>query len=116
MNKIKIVRLNTLISYFALLIFLIADSLIHPPAVSTASLMALIAVKCVPLLLPVGGVVKGDVRAHSWLCFIVLVYFMSGVLRATTPNQLMWGLIEVFLSVEVFICAMLYVKWKKASV
>lgn len=116
MNALKFFRINTLVSYFGLLIFIIVDLLMNPPTTAIASLVAIITIKCVPLLLPIVGVVNGNTRSHSWLCFIVTIYFISGVLRATTPTQLTWGLIEVFLSVEVFVCAMLYVKWKKAAV
>lgn len=116
MNALKFFRFNTLVSYFGLLIFIIVDLLINPRTATVASLLAIIIIKCTPLLLPVIGVVNGNTRSHSWLCFIVTIYFISGVLRTTTPTQLMWGLIEVFLSAELFISAMLYVKWKKAAV
>ena len=116
MHKLKFVRINTLVSYFALLLFMIIDLAVNPPTASIASLMTIMAIKCLPLLLPVIGIIKGDVRSHSWLCFIVTIYFISGVLRATTPTQLTWGLVETFLSVEVFVCAMMYVRWKKAAV
>lgn len=116
MNKLKFTRTNTLVSYFSLLLFIVIDLAINPPVNSTTSLIAIMVIKCLPLLLPVAGVIQGNVRSHSWLCFIVAIYFISGVLRATTPTQLTWGLVEVFLSVEVFVCAMLYVRWKKASV
>lgn len=115
MNALRFVRVNTLISYIALLIFMIVDLLINPPTASIASLVVIIILKCLPLLLPVVGVARGNVRSHSWLCFIVMIYFISGVLRTTTPTQLVWGLVEIFLSVEIFICAMLYVRWKKSS-
>lgn len=113
MTKLKFVRIHTLVSYFALLIFITADLLINPPVASTTSLLAIIIIKSLPLLLPIVGVVGGNVRSHSWLCFIVMIYFISGVLRATTPTQLVWGLIEVLLSVEIFVCAMLYIRWEK---
>jgi uncharacterized membrane protein len=116
MDKLKFTRTNTLVSYFSLLLFIIIDLAINSPVSSITSLIAIMVIKCLPLCLPIVGIIKGNVRSHSWLCFIVTIYFISGVLRATTPTQLTWGLIEVFLSVEVFVCAMMYVRWKKVSV
>ena len=115
MSALKIARANTCVSYAALIIFILTDLIVNMPSFALASVVMIVLFK-LALLIPVVGIVRGDPRAHSWLCFIMLIYFIAGVLRTTTPHQLMWGLIEVFLSVEVFISAMLYVKWKKATV
>jgi uncharacterized membrane protein len=112
MNALKIARANTCVSYAALIVFIIIDLVLNTPAVRLASLVAIALFK-LALLVPVVGIILGDTRAHAWLCFIVLIYFINGVLRASTPDQFWWGMIEIFLCVEVFISAMLYVKWKK---
>lgn len=78
-----------------------------------------LALKAVPLLIPLGGVIKRDIYTLQWSSMVILLYFTEGVVRAWSDkapvSQLMaWG--EIVLVVVYFICALLYLHpYKKAA-
>ena len=75
--------------------------------------------KVVPLLIPLRGVLKGNVYTLQWSSMLILLYFMEGVTRAwSDPNPLSvyMAWLEIILSLLFYICAMFYL-WpaKKAA-
>jgi uncharacterized membrane protein len=60
--------------------------------------------QCVPLLLTVPGLIQRQPRALQWLGFLVLFYFMNGILQAAgaTPLQHWLGGLTVLLCVTLF--------------
>ena len=77
------------------------------------------ALKVVPLLLPLRGVIKRDVYTMQWASMLILLYFMEGIVRATsdrTAVSALLGWIEVALSAIYFTCSLLYLRpYKKAA-
>lgn len=78
-----------------------------------------LALKVLPLLLPLRGVLKGNLYTLQWSSMLVLLYFMEGVTRAwSDPNSVsvMMAYIEIVLSLIFYVCAMFYL-WpsKKAA-
>ena len=57
------------------------------------------------------GMIAGSPRAHAWTCFIVNLYFIQGVLAAIDPARMVYGLLEAFISLTLFIAALLYTRW-----
>ena len=68
-------------------------------------------IELVPLLLA-PGIIVGSARGHSWMCFVVNLYFIKGALAAYDPNRQMFGLLEMGASLAVFCSALLYVRWR----
>ncbi|WP_332873582.1 DUF2069 domain-containing protein [Pseudomonas viridiflava] len=72
----------------------------------------ILAIELLPLLILVPGMLSGSPRGHSWTCFVINLYFIKGALAAFDPNRWLFGLLEMALSVAVFISTLLYVRWR----
>lgn len=75
--------------------------------------------KVLPLLLPLRGVLKGNLYTLQWASMMILLYFAEGVMRAWSDpvaNVLPWALGEVVLTLIFYFCAIFYL-WpaKKAA-
>jgi uncharacterized membrane protein len=74
--------------------------------------------KVIPLLFPLIGVLKRDVYTMQWSSMLILLYFMEGIVRATSDRgpsvMLAWG--EVALSCLFFFCVLAYLRpYKRAA-
>ena len=65
-----------------------------------------LALKCLPLLAPLFGILNGRRYSYQWASMLILLYFTEGVVRATTEKGLGQSLAvaETVLSL-VFFCA-----------
>ncbi|WP_353171743.1 DUF2069 domain-containing protein [Paracandidimonas soli] len=77
-----------------------------------------LALKVLPLMLPLGGVLKGRVYTMQWACMLILLYLMEGVVRAySDPNPtsalMAWG--EIVLSFTFYVCALCYLRPAKLA-
>lgn len=77
------------------------------------------ALKVVPLLIPLRGVIKRDVYTLQWSSMMILIYFAEGIVRATSDRvhlSAVLGGIEVALVTIYFFAAIYYLKpYKKAA-
>jgi uncharacterized membrane protein len=73
-----------------------------------------LALKVLPLLPSVAGLLRHRLYTFRWLSLLVWLYFMEGVVRATTESGLgaVLALTEVALCLVVFGAAALYVRWR----
>ncbi len=71
-----------------------------------------LALKALPLLVPLFGVLRGRRYTHQWVTLLALVYFTEGVVRAATDQGLSaWlALAEIALTFVLFCSAVLYVR------
>ena len=69
-------------------------------------------IELVPLLILAPGMLIGSARGHSWMCFVVNLYFIKGALAAYDPNRQGFGVLEMLASLAVFCTALLYVRWR----
>jgi uncharacterized membrane protein len=60
-----------------------------------------------PLLLVLPGLIKKHFRAHSWLCFIILAYFMAYVVEVGSPLVEPSDWVGLLFSIMVFVGAMM---------
>jgi uncharacterized membrane protein len=70
------------------------------------------ALKLLPLMVFLPGMLRDNLRSYIWLCFVCLGYFLILVQRifAQPDNPLViGGLVAV---VVLFVAAMLYVRWR----
>ena len=109
MQPIQLARLATLFGYFGLfLLTLLWVTVLSPsPRIST-SVMLIIFVG--PLLLPLRGILYGRTKTHLWTAFLVLLYFMHGVVESwANPAERWLAITEVLLSISLFTGCYFYV-------
>jgi uncharacterized membrane protein len=73
---------------------------------------SLIALKALPLLLPLQGILRGDRYTCQWASMLILAYFAEGVTRAWSErgaSQLLAGA-EILLSVVFFAATVAYAR------
>lgn len=73
---------------------------------------SLLALKVLPLCIPLAGVLKNRMYTYRWLSLLVWLYFTEGVVRAWSdraPGNYL-GLIEVFLCLALFAACALHVR------
>jgi len=80
---------------------------------------SLLALKALPLLVPLRGVFKRDLYTLQWSSMVILVYFAEGAVRAWSDRSevsRMMALGELALVCVYFACALLYLRpYKKAA-
>jgi uncharacterized membrane protein len=78
-----------------------------------------LALKALPLLIPLRGVLKRDIYTLQWSSMVILLYFTEGVVRAWSDTLQLsrnMALGEIALVCIYFICALLYLRpYKKAA-
>jgi uncharacterized membrane protein len=116
MQAPKYFHIGAIVSLVFLIAWLVAWETVVAPLKPGGSWLAL---KAVPLLIPLRGVIKRDIYTLQWSSMVILLYFTEGVVRAwsdTAPvSQFMaWG--EIVLVCVYFACALLYLRpYKKAA-
>lgn len=79
---------------------------------------SLLALKVMPLLLPLRGVLRGNLYTMQWACMLILLYFMEGVVRAWSdpaPLSVLMAWFEIGLSFMFYLCALLYLRPAKQA-
>lgn len=74
---------------------------------------SLLALKVLPLLLPLRGVLRGNLYTMQWAAMLILVYFMEGVVRAwsdPSPASATMAGIEIALTLVFYLCAIFYLR------
>lgn len=104
------------LSLVALIVLCLFWELVWAPLRPGGSMLAL---KVMPLLLPLRGVWRGNLYTMQWAAMLILLYFMEGVVRAWSdpqPLSQMLAGVETFLAFIFYLCAIFYL-WpaKKAA-
>ncbi|MEO7496020.1 MAG: DUF2069 domain-containing protein [Massilia sp.] len=103
-------------SLLLLIVWLVAWEMVVAPLHPGGSLLAL---KALPLLIPLRGVLKRDIYTLQWSSMVILLYFTEGVVRGYSDKldisrMMAWG--ETALVCIYFVCALLYLRpYKKAA-
>lgn len=67
-----------------------------------------------PLLILLPWIARRNIRAHIWLCFLMLGYFLPAVQHAFMSEQYGWlPLVEIANAVYLYITAMLFSRWEQ---
>jgi uncharacterized membrane protein len=108
-DALNTLRVVASLSLCALLALCLAWELRLAPIRPGGSLLAL---KALPLAVPLYGVVRGARYTYQWAGMLVLAYFVEGVMRAWSEHGLSQRLAlgEVALSVIFFACAVAYAR------
>ena len=109
----QILRRAAATSLLALFVLCLAWELWLAPLRPGGSLMAL---KALPLLLPLRGIWGGRRYTYQWSCMLILAWFTEGVMRTWSErgvSQALAGL-EVLLSLMFFAAAVTYARLTRA--
>jgi uncharacterized membrane protein len=74
----------------------------------------MLALKVLPLTFAVAGLLKRRLYTYRWVALLVWLYFIEGVVRATTDPGLSarLALIEVMLTLVLFAACAVHVRWR----
>jgi len=100
----QVARVTAALALAALIVLCLAWELWLAPLRPGGSLLAL---KALPLALPLGGILKGRRYTYQWSSMLILAYLAEGVTRAWSETGLsqQLALLEVGLSVIFFAAA-----------
>lgn len=78
---------------------------------------SLLMLKALPLLLPLFGILRGNIYTYRWSSLLVLAYFCEGVVRAWSEHGVSRGLAiaEIVLSLAFVLLAGSYVRVSNRS-
>ena len=73
-----------------------------------------LALKVLPLLPCVAGLLRHRMYTFRWLSLLLWLYFMEGVVRATTEHGLsqLLAVGEIVLSLGLFVVSTVYIRWR----
>lgn len=73
-----------------------------------------LALKVVPLLFPLAGLLRNRMYTYRWLSLMVWLYFTEGIVRATSDRGAgVWlGIVEVALCLLLFAACAAHVRWR----
>lgn len=111
----KLCYFGTVISLVLLIVLCVAWELVLAPLRPGGSWMAL---KVLPLLLPLRGILKRDVYTMQWSSMLILLYLTEGIVRASSDKGLSASLggAEIGLVSIFFVCIVMYLyPYKKAA-
>ena len=108
-NQINAIRWTAAASLSGLIILGVAWEMVLAPIRPGGSLLAL---KVLPLILPLAGVMKNRMYTYRWLSLLVWLYFTEGAVRAWSDNSPSnyLAMIEVVLCLVLFAACSLHVK------
>ena len=68
--------------------------------------------KCIPLLAPLFGILNGRRYTYQWATLLILLYFIEGVVRATSESGAVRGLAigEILLALVFFCASIAYIR------
>jgi uncharacterized membrane protein len=76
-----------------------------------------LALKVLPLVLCVAGLLRHRMVTFRWLSLLVWLYFMEGVVRATSEQGMgrALAIVEIVLTLQVFSVCGFYIRWRLRS-
>ncbi|MGO3891123.1 MAG: DUF2069 domain-containing protein [Paenalcaligenes sp.] len=77
-----------------------------------------LALKVLPLILPLPGILRGKIYTLQWSSMLILLYFMEGCVRAWSdpnPVSVYCAIVEIVLSTVFYFCAIFYLRPAKKA-
>ena len=71
-----------------------------------------LALKTLPLLLPLRGIIRGEIYTYRWATMLILAYLAEGVVRAYAERSPVaaFAIAEIILSALFFTAAIIYIR------
>jgi uncharacterized membrane protein len=111
-GRIRLVRVIALVSYFALLVTVVAGVAVLAPPEHVPKSLVLLAFG-VPLLVPLRGLLHARPYTHAWCSLLSLFYLTLGIYQAATPGSgRSVGITESLLATALFVSCMLFARWR----
>ena len=98
-------------SLLALIVLCVAWEIWLAPLKPGGTLLAL---KALPLALPLGGILKGKRYTYQWSSMLILAYVAEGATRAWSEGSVL-AMIELVLSLVFFAAVVSYARMTRAS-
>ncbi|MCW9024915.1 MAG: DUF2069 domain-containing protein [Gammaproteobacteria bacterium] len=110
MDMIKLTRVASLASWFALFtLMLLWNTLLAPSQHFPVSLVLIVMVG--PLLFPLRGLLHGKPYTHAWASFLIMLYFIHGIQEAwVNPEERALALLEIIFSTTFYTSAIIYAR------
>jgi uncharacterized membrane protein len=107
--SVRAVHLSACASLIALIVLCLTWELWLAPLRPGGSWLAL---KALPLVAPLPGVLRGRVYTFQWALLLILAYLGEGLVRAWTDSGVSAQLAaaEIALAIAFFVCAIFYVR------
>ena len=108
-NQIECIRWAALSSMVGLIVLGVAWEIWLAPIRPGGSLLAL---KVLPLCLPLAGILKNRMYTYRWISLLVWLYFTEGAVRAWSdkPPSNYLAMVEVVLCLVLFVACALHVR------
>lgn len=108
---VKQARMAAMVSYFGIMGLFTGDALVTLfQGAPLGVVIFLWLFRILPLLIFLPGLRKDNLRAHAWLCFVILLYFFHAVVTAFVPGELFYGVIYSVLCTAVFVSSVTYIR------
>lgn len=111
-RKARLAYPVVIVSFIFELCLLIAMTLVWPPEGKTANLTVCLLLVA-PLLPFFPFLLKRNLHAYAWLCFVLLLYIMLAIPTAFDPRYGMLGRLELANLTVLFTFAMMFVRWEQ---
>ena len=110
MNLLKLSRITSLLSWFALFFLMLSwNTFLAPSQHFPISLVLIFMVG--PLLFPLRGLLQGKAYTHAWASFLIMLYFIHGIQEAwANPDERILAILEILFSTAFYISAILYAR------
>lgn len=109
--RVRAMRVISLLCFFGLAGLLAVYYLVFAD-LHGARPWVILLIELIPWIVLAPGMIMGSARGHSWMCFVVNLYFIKGALAAYDPSRQLFGVLEMIASLAVFCSALLYVRWR----
>ena len=114
MTTVALVRWLTLAGYGLLILLLVLWYGVWSPSTLPVGLVLFFLL--LPLMFPLVGMIRGKIYTHAWMTMLILFYFIHGVGEAwTTPEDRIYAIAEIILSMVIYIGSIAYVKLSKKN-
>ena len=115
MTTVSLVRWLTLAGYGLLILLLVLWYGVWSPSTLPVGLVLFFLL--LPLMFPLLGMIRGKIYTHAWMTMLILFYFIHGVGEAwTTPEDRIYDIAEIILSLIVYVGSIAYIKLSKKNV
>ena len=96
-----------ILSGLILLLLVYSLSITIRPGLASIAIWLILAL---PLILFLPWIWKIHLRAHAWLCFVTLAYFIQGVLTAINPASMITGVAQSVLCLSLFAVLIMFIR------
>ena len=111
-TKLHVAQVSFYFLYASLVLLLVSGNIFRSGG---GPLWTILAIQLLPLLAFLPGIIKKHYRSYSWLCFVLLIYFIRAVEGVFMSNANAMDGVFLLLVVALFINSMLCSRWLQRS-